>query len=194
MLKSNVYFKAIQLWKWLSCLIDWQQLLVHKPIQLILYFMLSWQHINFDCLCDQPLVHNSLHCLWVVNLEGTKYQQKLQIKCFALIMWDIFHSTLRCFVVSGCCIHHMFRDQRLLELHWQYEIKCQRTWSIHWGTMKSLWFRIYLYLIVTLYQCTQAIPGFDRGLIKLMRRALCDIFAASNSVWISYGGWWILYR
>ena len=38
------------------------------------------------------------------------------------------------------------------------------------------------------------IPGFDRGLIELMRRALCDIFAASNSVWISYGGWWILYR
>ena len=45
----------------------------------------------------------------------------------------------------------------------------------------------YLYLIVTLYQRPQAIPGFDRGLIELMRRALCDIFAASNFVWISYG-------
>ena len=41
---------------------------------------------------------------------------------------------------------------------------------------------------------TQAIPGFDRGLVELMRRALCDIIAASNSVWISYGGWWIVYR
>ena len=57
-------------------------------------------------------------------------------------------------------------------------------WLIYWGPMKSLWFRIYLYLIVTLYQCTKAIPGFDRGLIELMRRALCDIFAASDSVWI----------
>ena len=50
--------------------------------------------------------------------------------------------------------------------------------------MKRLGFRIYLYLIVTLYQRTQAIPGFDRGLIELMRIALYDIFA----VWISYGG------
>ena len=28
------------------------------------------------------------------------------MKCFALMIWDIFHSTHRCFVVSGCCIHH----------------------------------------------------------------------------------------
>ena len=49
-------------------------------------------------------------------------------------------------------------------------------------------FRIHLYLIVNLYQRTQAIPGFDRGLIEVMRRALCDIFAASHSVCISYGG------
>ena len=49
-----VYFKAIQLWKQLSCHFDWQQLLVHKPIQYILYFF------NFDCLCDQLLVHNCL--------------------------------------------------------------------------------------------------------------------------------------
>ena len=34
----------------------------------------------------------------------------------------------------------------------------------------------------------QIFPGFDRGLIELMQRALCDIFAASNYVWISYGG------
>ena len=61
-----------------SCLFDWLQLLVHKPIQLILYFLLSWQHINFDCLSDQLLVHNSLQCLWVVNLDGTKYQQNCQ--------------------------------------------------------------------------------------------------------------------
>ena len=32
-----------------------------------------------------------------------------------------------------------------------------------------------------------SIPGFDRGLIELMQRALCDIFAASKSLWISYG-------
>ena len=32
--------------------------------------------------------------------------------------------------------------------------------------MKSLWFQIYLQLIVILYQRTQAIPGFDRGLIE----------------------------
>ena len=30
----------------------------------------------------------------------------------------------------------------------------------------------------TLYQRNQAIPGFYRGLIEMMRRALCDIFAA----------------
>ena len=76
--KSNVFLKAIQLWKRLSCLFDWQQLLVHEPIQLILYFLLSWQHINFDCLCYQLFVHNSLQCLRVVNLEGTKYQQNCQ--------------------------------------------------------------------------------------------------------------------
>ena len=60
--------------------------------------------------------------------------------------------------------------------------------------MKSLWFRINLYLIVTLYQRTQAIPGFDWGLIEWMLRSLCDIFAALDSVWISNGGWLILYR
>ena len=36
--KSNTYFEAIQLWKRPSSLFDWQQLLVHKCIQLILYF------------------------------------------------------------------------------------------------------------------------------------------------------------
>ena len=76
--KSNYHFKAIQLWKRLSCLFDWQQLLVHKPIQLILYFLISWQHINFVCLCDQLLVKNSLQCLCVINLEGTNYQQNCQ--------------------------------------------------------------------------------------------------------------------
>ena len=106
--KSNVYFKTIQLWKGLSCFFHWQQLLVHKHTQLILYFLLSWQHINFDCLCDQLFVHNSLQCLWVVNLA------KLPIKCFALIMWDIFHSTFRCFVVNGCCIHHNPRPKTII--------------------------------------------------------------------------------
>ena len=40
--------KSIQFWKRLSSLFDWQQLLVHKRI---LYFSLSCQQINFDCLC-----------------------------------------------------------------------------------------------------------------------------------------------
>ena len=53
---SNIYFKAIPFWKRLSSLFDWQQLLVHQYIQLIL----SCQQINFICLCDQLLVHNSL--------------------------------------------------------------------------------------------------------------------------------------
>ena len=36
--KSNIYFEAIQLRKQLSSLFDWQKLLVHKRIHLILYF------------------------------------------------------------------------------------------------------------------------------------------------------------
>ena len=39
----------------LFSLLDWQLLLVHKRIQLILYFSLSCQQINLDCLCD-PLL------------------------------------------------------------------------------------------------------------------------------------------
>ena len=38
----------------------------------------NFQHINFNCLCDQLLVHNSLQCLWVIHLEGTKYQHNCQ--------------------------------------------------------------------------------------------------------------------
>ena len=55
---------------------------------------------------------------------------------------------------------------------------------------ENVWFRIYL---ITLYQRTQAIPGSDLAQIKLIWRALYDKFAALNSVWISSGGWWILY-
>ena len=63
--------------------------------------------------------------------------------------------------------------------------------ATHWGPMKCLWFWIYL---ITLYQHTQAIPVCDLGLIELMWIALYDQFVASNSVWISCRGWWILYR
>ena len=47
--------------------------------------------------------------------------------------------------------------------------------------MKSLWFRNYL---ITLYQCTQAIPGSDLRLIELIQKELYDKFVASISVWI----------
>ena len=46
------------------------------PIDRILF--LNWQQTNLDCLWDQPLVRNSLWCLWVDSLEGTKSQQNRQ--------------------------------------------------------------------------------------------------------------------
>ena len=58
--ESNVYFEAIQLRKRLSSCFDWQQLLVHKRIELMLYFFFSCQEINFNCLCGQVLVRNSV--------------------------------------------------------------------------------------------------------------------------------------
>ena len=106
------------------------------------------------------------------------------------MMWVTYNSTLRRLVGSGCCIH-MFQDQRRLKLQWQGGIESQRLWPSHGGPVKSLWFWIYL---ITLYQLTQTIPGSDLGLIELMWRVIYDKFAASNSVWISCGGWWILYR
>ena len=89
-----------------------------------------------------------------------------------------FNCPLRRFVVTGCCIHHMFQDQRGL-----------RMWPIHWGPMKSFWFRIYL---ITLYQCTQAIPGSDLwsgsdwiDVTSALRQICC-----LELVWISCWVWW----
>ena len=79
------------------------------------------------------------------------------------MMWVTFNSTLGCFDVSGCCSHHT----RRVWLHWEDGIESQRMWPIHWGPIKSLWFRIYH---ITLHQRTQAIPGSDLGLIELMLR------------------------
>ena len=46
--------------KWLFSLFYWKQFLVHQRIELILYFFLSCEQINSDCLCDQLIVQNSL--------------------------------------------------------------------------------------------------------------------------------------
>ena len=122
--KSNVYFKAIQLWKWLSCPIDWQQLLVHRPIQLILYFTHQW------------VLYSS-------------YVLRPKTNIASLAIWNQMSSM----------------------------------WPIHWGPIKSLWFRIYLYLIVTLYQRTQAIPGFDRIDAKSVLRHICCLKFCLDFLW-----------
>ena len=102
------------------------------------------------------------------------------------MMWATFNSTLRRLVVGGCCIH-MFQDEYSFNDKIESEVKeCGPPTEGQWNVCDSE--------LITLYQRTQAIPGSDLSLIELMWRVLYDKFAASNFVWISCGGWWILYK
>ena len=102
------------------------------------------------------------------------------------MMWATFNSTLRRLVVGGCCID-MFQDEYSFNDKMESKVKeFDPSTEGQWNGCDSE--------LITLYQRTQAIPGSDLSRIELMWRVLYDKFAASNFVWISCGGWWILYK
>ena len=189
--ESNIYFEAIQLWKQLSSLFDWQQHLVHKRIQMILYIFLSCQEINFSCLWDHVLVRNSWVCVggW---FRMHQISAKLPLKCSR--SHDVSHIS---FYSKGFCCQWVLyssyipRPKMIIDSLARWSRKSKDVAHPLRANGKFVIPNLSHHFVL---MPPQAIPGSDLGLIELMPRALYDKFAASISVWISCGGWWILYR
>ena len=179
----------IQPWKRLSPPFDWQHLPVHKQIQLILYFSSA---VNRSIAIAS--VTNSLAAI-VCSVYGSLAQKASNLSKTAnnvlslswcesnfIIPLGIFLSVGAVFIICSKTKHKYGFIDKMGSKFKGYGPSTEGQW-------KAL-FRIYL---ITLYQRTQAIPSSDLDLIGFNWRALYDKFAASNSVWISCGGWWILY-